>query len=363
MTLKHPDRIEDVTADWMTWALREGGVCREASVTEVEITSICGGGTGYLSGIARVLLEYDREEQEFPRSVVIKLPTVDALGREFADSWNLYEREVRFYREIAPRSPIRTPRCYFSLLDTETQEYILIIEDVSSCTFGDQVKGLAPEQAVAAIQSIGTFHAHWWNSPALPDLEWMPEENLDVLHLFAQNWPEFRHQFYDSMTDAERVLGDRLNWQGDRLAELNAQAPSTIAHSDFRADNLVFDESSSGQSVIVLDWQAARRNSGAFDVARLVSGSVQSEYQAGRHRDFVRVWHDQIIANGIEGYSRDQAWRDYQAALLSCLYIPVAFHHHLSSEGGRGSELARAISARFFKAAVECEAAAVLDEP
>jgi len=361
MSIIHPKKIEEITAEWMNWALQESGVCRQSSVCQIEITSIGGGGVGYLSGVARVVLTYDQPDADLPHSVVAKLPASIQRNRELGDSFNAYEREARFYQEVAPHSPLRIPRCYFSLLDTKKGDYILIMEDVSRYTFGDQVKGLTPEQAHAAIHTIAPFHAHWWNHPALANLTWMPTENLDILHLFAQNWPQYRHRFYDQMTEEERVIGDRLNWQGDRLAELHAQGPCTIAHADFRADNLIFDESSSEQPVIVLDWQLAQRNLGVYDVARVVCGSVPTEYQTGRYREFVDVWHDGLIANGVEDYSRDEAWRDYQTALLTCLYIPVAFHHLNSSEGGRGLKLARAYMHRIFHAAVECDATSVLD--
>ncbi|MDX1411161.1 MAG: hypothetical protein R3351_03310 [Nitrospirales bacterium] len=89
---------------------------------------------------------------------------------------------------------------------------------------------------------------------------------------------------------------------------------------------------------------------------------MPAAYQTGRYRELVKVWHDGLIANGVEGYSREEAWRDYQTALLTCLYIPVAFHHINSSEGGGGLKLARAYMHRIFRAAVECNAVSVLDQ-
>ena len=186
--------------------------------------------------MARVLLTYDQKEIGLPSSVVVKLPAVTPSTRELGDSWNAYEREARFYQEIAPLSPVRLPRCYFSVLDPDKGDYILVMEDVSGNTFGDQVKGLTLDQAYAAIRTIAPFHAHWRDHPDLENLTWMPSENLDILHLFAQNWPQYRHQFHDQMTEEERDIGDRLNWRGDRLVELHAKGPCTIVPSDFRAD-------------------------------------------------------------------------------------------------------------------------------
>ena len=361
MSVSHPTRIEEITAEWMNWVLQTSGVCRQSAVCAIEISTIGGGSVGNLSGLARVVLTYDRQEPDLPNSLVVKMPSATATNREWGDSHNAYEREARFYQEVAPNSPIRIPRCYLNVIDANNDNFILVMEDVSHHTFGDQVIGLTPEQAIAAIQTIAPFHAHWWNHHALSHFTWMPRENLDILHLFAQNWPEYRHQFYDQMSQEERVIGDRLNWQGDRLAELQAQSPRTIVHSDFRADNLIFDESSSEQPVIVLDWQLAQRNIGAYDVARVVCGSVPSEHQSGRYREFIDIWRDGLIANGVKDYSRKEAWRDFQTALLTALYTPVAFHHLNSFEGGRGLKLARAYMHRIFRAAVECEATSVLD--
>ena len=359
MPPRHPKKIDEMSPEWMNWALHEGGWCRQSSVSQIEIASM-GGGVGFVSRVFRVLLAYDRPRPDLPCSVVVKLPAATARNREFGDSFNAYEREVRFFQEVAPHSPLRIPRCYFSLLDIPNGDYILILEDLSDNTFGDQVKGLSLDQAHAAIQTIAPFHAYWWNHPDLPNLNWMPIENLDILHLFAQNWPEFRHRFFKQMTEEERVIGDRLNWQGDRLAELHAKSPCTIAHADFRADNLIFDESSKEQPVIVLDWQFAQRNLGAFDVARMVCGSIQPVDQKGRYREFVNAWHEGLITKGVEDYSQEEAWRDFLTALLTCLYLPLAFHHVGSVEGGRGLKLARAMMHRIFQAAVECRADSVL---
>ena len=297
-----------------------------------------------------------------PISVVVKMPSTTTRGREWGDSCNAYEREARFYREVAPSSPIRIPRCYLSLIDTTHDQFILVLEDVSQHTYGDQVKGLTPNQAIDAIRTIAPFHAYWWEHSGLSRLTWMPTENLDLLHLFAQNWPDYRHRFYDQMNEEERAIGDRLNWQGDRLAELHSQGPRTIVHSDFRADNLIFDNTSQENPVIVLDWQLAQRNMGAYDVARVVCGSVPFEDQRGRHREFVNVWHKSLISNGVHNFSQNEAWRNFQTALLTSLYTPVAFHHLNSHEGGRGLKLARAYMHRLFRAAAECEAIEVLEQ-
>ena len=356
---QHPRRIDEITAEWMTRALREGGVCRASIVEDIRIQPI-GGGFGFLSGLARVELDFDSAEPDVPRSVVVKLPASAESNRQTGDSFRAYEREVRFYREIAPQSDVRTTRCYYSVLEPEQDRYVLVLEDVSSMTLGDQVKGVTIPQARDALRTIGGFHAQWWKSPRLDELTWMPTHNLDLPHLFSENWHDFRNQFAAELGGAEARVGDRVSRHGQQIADLMAAAPRTIVHWDYRADNLVFDETTKEEPVVVLDWQLAQRAMGAFDATRLICGSVTTKLQGHRHRELLTIWHETLCAKGVDDYPFEQAWREYQIGLLIALYLPVAFHHVASYEGGRGLEFARATMHRLFHAAVECDADAVL---
>src|SRR5262249_14352704 len=114
--MNHPQIIDDITPAWLSDALRAGGTLRRATVSRVELTPI-GAGLGFLSGIALARLTYDQAEEGAPASVVVKLPAAGDAGRDLGNAINAYEREVRFYREIAAHTPVRVPRCYYNFMD------------------------------------------------------------------------------------------------------------------------------------------------------------------------------------------------------------------------------------------------------
>lgn len=361
MELRHPQHFNEITPEWLTAVLREGGSCRDSRVKDIEIKPIGGQGVGYLSGVARIKIAYDALGSDTPESAVVKLPTLTEANRNLGDSFNAYEREARFYHEIMPKSRIRAPRCYYCAFDAKQTSFVLIMEDLSSLRPGDQVRGLTWNEGVAALHAITPFHAQWWNHTALDGLTWMPLENLDIQHLFAKNWPAFRHDMYGRLMPEEIAMGDRLNWQGDRLAELLRAVPRTIVHWDYRADNLVFDLPDAEEPVIVLDWQLAQRSMGVFDIARLFCGSVPGEVQRGRHREFLDLWHHELRTRGVTDYPVDLAWRHFLTAMLICLYIPVSFYRLGMAAGDRGCALINAMIFRYFRAAVETNALQVLD--
>ncbi len=96
--------------------------------------------------MARVRLEYDAPEAGAPASLVARFPATVQENRDLANLFRFYEREVRFYEEIADEVELRTPKRYYSRFDHETCEYVLLMEDMHPARCGDQVAGCRPEE-------------------------------------------------------------------------------------------------------------------------------------------------------------------------------------------------------------------------
>src|SRR6516165_6193409 len=116
MGMRYPRTIEEISAQWMTEVLRDADILRRAAVRAVDVRPI-GQGVGFLSGRARVTLTYDQPEDGAPTSVVVKLPASIKEGMDFAESTHAYEREIRFYREVAPCTTIRVPRTFATIME------------------------------------------------------------------------------------------------------------------------------------------------------------------------------------------------------------------------------------------------------
>src|SRR5262249_15142654 len=152
-SLGFPRSIADLTPSWLTWALRTGDCLTRANVIGIAVQAI-GQEMGFLDGLARLHLTYDHHEAGAPSSVVVKVPAREPAYRQIGDRSHAYEREIRFYGDIAPGSPIRLPRCFYRGMDCATDTYLLVLEDLGALTAGDQVHGLTQAQAKAAVETI-----------------------------------------------------------------------------------------------------------------------------------------------------------------------------------------------------------------
>ena len=349
-----PASVAALDPDWLTRVLRKGGCIDGARVTAVSAEGI-GAEVGFLDSVARLTLTYDPPDAAAPATLVAKLSSAVEVYRRIGNFYGAYEREFHFYESVAPRSPIRLPRCYAREADPATGAHLLLLEDLGSLAAGDQLKGLTPAEAGAAAEAIGRFHAYWWDSPELDSLAWMPRRNLHPPRYLAA-WPDFRAAFGPHLPAAAVALGDRLAVQLESLLGEVERGPHTIAHSDFRADNLLFDLPTRPQPVVVLDWQLAIRGPGVLDLARLLCGSLSPRDRAACELDVLRRWHAALEHGGVQDYSFERAWDDYRACSLICLYYPVTVHLAEEAAGRRGAALARSQIERFFAAAMDLTA-------
>ena len=85
-----PAGPEELTAPWLSHAL--GGDVRSFT------TEILGEGEGFVGTIARIRLEANGEA---PRSAIAKFPISVDQNRALGEQLGAYEREIRFYRELA----------------------------------------------------------------------------------------------------------------------------------------------------------------------------------------------------------------------------------------------------------------------
>ena len=350
--LTHPKKPSDITTEWINYALSEVGLCENGAITEIDVEPLGPHVKGLLSSICRVNIDCETNIENFPKSVVIKFPPENDENRNFGNKMRVFEREQRFYRELANKCPARIPKCYYTLMNEANNDFILMIEDGKDWTPADQVDGLTANQTKSAVIEIAKLHAYWWESEELEKLTWMPEENRDHIHTFNHNWYEFKEEHSDVLNKQYLYIGDIIAQSGQKIEDLSKIGPRTIIHYDFRADNMLFNEK---DEILVVDWQTALKSFGAFDVGRAICGSHHGVIEKNHHLEFLELWYEQLLKLDVTNYTFEEAWRDYRIGIILSSYVPVAAHHFLSHEGSRGISVLKAMIERIFYALNECE--------
>ena len=79
-----------------------------------------------------------------------------------------YVLEAIFYGDIAARTTLRLPTCYYAAIDDQRTQGIVILEDLrgTGYTFGEPTQPWTPEAVAAGLEQQAMWHAATWNAAA-----------------------------------------------------------------------------------------------------------------------------------------------------------------------------------------------------
>ena len=356
-----PRLPEDLTAEWLTSALRETNAIAGAKVTSFDVEPDIAAGKGFMGQLARLTLRYDTHEPAAPASLIAKFPTYGPENRAVADLFRLYETETRFYEQLADKVHLRTPRRYYSARCPNCTDFILLMEDLAPARVGDQVAGCSAEQARLAVHELAKFHAAWWESPRLAELDWVwafnnPVRSAAAVAGYGASWPPFKQIWGKKLPAAFLEMGEtfatKIPAQLDRLAA----PPVTISHGDYRIDNLFFATPEGGAPLSVVDWQVMTLGNGLFDLAYFMSSAVPPADRRAVEMDLLHDYHDILAEGGVKGYDFDQCLLDYRTGIMFCWQYAVIILGALDTANERGLALFNDVLDRFVSAITDLDA-------
>jgi aminoglycoside phosphotransferase (APT) family kinase protein len=323
VTVPIADTAADLTPSWFTAALREGGTIAVGdAVTSVEAEPI---GTGQVGLVVLARLGYDDSAQA-PSALVVKLPSPDGGSRGMAAALGLYEAEVRFYEEIAPRLGPAIPRMHWGAVDAPAGRFTLVLDDLSGAAeVGNMVAGCAPEQAALAIDRLADFHAPVWGDPDLPARPWLEPTRTDMLFAAVQPAVDlFLERFADRLQPEHLDLVRRLAPHAAGYRARVWEPPYVIAHSDYRLDNMLFGRTPDAPPISVVDWQGTRLGPPLLDAAVFLASCVTPEDRRAHQRDLLRSYHDRLVTAGVSGFSYDDCQESYRRCSLWPFLLGIA---------------------------------------
>lgn len=289
-----------INADWLTAVMRSHGTLDDSgSVSSADVVSF-GDAAGLMGSLFRATLTYS-EGSSGPATVIVKLPMDDPAQRGVADMLGFFKRECTFYADLAATAPYNTADIYGSAIDTETADFVLIMEDIGHLSQIDQVAGASIEQMDSAITAIAKQHAQYWEHDDLEALSaTFMRVNSDLYHaalpqVFAGGWDNAKAHGAEILPDDIIAFGDRY---GEHIPYMLSQlaGPATLLHGDFRGDNMMLDDNG---ALSIIDFQITGVGAGIYDVGYFMAQSVESDIRKANDERVVRLYCDTLEAEGI----------------------------------------------------------------
>ncbi len=353
-----PATIDDVTDDWLSAVVTpQGGLPAQVRGFAVEPIGV---GVGVMGLLHRVVPTY--AEGTGPASLVIKLASQHEPIRQVARGYRFYEREVGVYQHLAPELSLRSPTCHFAGHDPATDDFALVLEDLSSRRMCDQVAGCPVEDAYQVIGQLADVHAQWFLNPRLldhPFIERPSDPPYPQYHAQSTkaDWPVFLERFGDHVPTELHRIGERWSEIGPALMEETANHQWTLSHGDVRLDNLFFGPAGPGDSGLrIVDWQISYRNQGAFDLAYFMCQSLTVEDRRAHESEMLHRYHARLLAGGVTDYGFDELFEDYRRSVLFSFCYPMSAGANADLVNDRVTDLVHAMIDRSVAAIDDLDA-------
>ena len=235
-------RPSEVSPQWMTDVLLQSGHLDGGTVAGLEHRII---GTGKMGDNARFTLQFDGEQGSAPGSVIIKFPAEDETARAMAGAQGAYYNEVMFYRHLADRTAMRTPAIYANEITDDRLLFVTAMEDMSPAEPGSQLVGESIEHARVALREAAKLAVAFYGDASVGQHDFVMNQVRDDggefgQALLQQYYPGFLQRFGHGISAECKNFG--ANYVDKHMTfATRYTGPRTIAHGDFRSENILVD--------------------------------------------------------------------------------------------------------------------------
>jgi hypothetical protein len=346
------ERPSDLTAEWLTASVGAG------TVTAFGYERI---GTGQMSECYRVALTYAAGETG-PNTVVLKVAATDPVSRQTGLALGLYEREVRFYTEIAPNLRDPVAPCHHAGFDDSSGAFHLLLGDAGPAVVGDEIRGATIEQATLALAQLGRLHGPLLGNTAMAQADWLNRESPLNQALIGQLYAGFVKRYLDQVAPEHRDVCERLVGTFDAYvaAESEPGRVRGLVHGDYRLDNMLFGQPGADRPLTVVDWQTVTWGPAMTDVAYFLGCALPDIARRDHYDQLLRAYHDSLGTNApislddVREGVRRQSFFGVMMAIVSSMLV---------ERTDRGDEMFMVMLRRHCQHVLDTDALAVLPDP
>ena len=344
-----PGSINEVNAEWLAEATG-------LKIKTAEI-GIIGVGVGVASAVYRAKIT----GENCPASVIVKMPALDEAAVFTSSILRMYIREVRFFKSLAKECPVITPKSLYGEINEETSQFAMVLEDLAGHRIIDQTLGIGIEDARRAVDALAKIHAKWWGKADGLAADGTTIAFSDPIYpailpiVFAEGWEKVKKEL--DLSESMLKIGEKFAPEIGNLMSSLMAGPTTLAHGDFRADNMMFTKDN---DFILYDFQLIGTGSGAYDLAYFVTQSLTAQDASKYEGELFERWLEGLRSNGVTDIDRDRLWLQYRGTALFCLVYPVVASRGMDLNEPRSRALVETMNSRFERAFNELDLAKLI---
>jgi thioester reductase-like protein len=306
--------------------------------------------TGRPSGLFRYRLELETDGSVETREVVVKIKPSDrqvievgeavaricndAAGDAYAH-WGHrigfaagHTRELAIYAQDDARFTRHAPSVVGSLIDDNTEHWVLVLERVTDGVLMDSVerpRDWSPAHVTCAVRGLAALQAIWIGREAeLRRVPWIGHvQSADSMAEMSDLWraladhaaPAFSSWADPAIASIQRRLIDDVDrWWTDMET-----GPRTLIHNDFNPRNICLRPAGPTLRLCAYDWELATVGAPQRDLAELLCFVLPDDVRAGEIDAVIEQHRGALMRTAGIAIDADAWQRGFRAAVYDLL--------------------------------------------
>ena len=269
--------------------------------------------TGYICNIDLYDLIYNDNRKQ---SVVLKLNNDGNILSETAKKLDMYQKEVKFYRNISNLLNVNVPKC-FHIINTEDNQGMLLenlldYKGEFNCNLNNNTTKL-----FIVIKELCNMHLRFKFETSNEVIESMKDLSRvkEINHYFdlvKMRYAKFRENIKLILTNDSLEIFDKIKCNYEFIGNELSLYPLNFCHGDYKSPNIFYKENN---EIVILDWQYIHLGKGVSDLVFLLVESIDFNKDLC---NTIRHIYYKLYSESNPSYSFEQF--EYEFNLSLCMF-------------------------------------------
>jgi HAD superfamily hydrolase (TIGR01509 family) len=273
---------------------------------------------GFISDVFEINIETETE-------VISCVAKIENENENFltkmSNDLDLYEREYYFYEYISYSVPIKIPKFYGLIKNSNHKNIGILLENINNNNYklNLNLNNEPINTSLKVIDTLTLLHSHFWEKNTL-NFKLLKKNNNDLFNPYWNNfissrWHIFKLKWSHILSEEQILKGEYIVKNFLRIQQELSNKNLTLCHGDVKSPNIFYKIlENNNYEPYFIDWQYIVLGKGVQDLVFFMIESFDISKMKIYKNMFKEYYYIKLIENGVVDYLKTDFETDFENA-------------------------------------------------
>jgi HAD superfamily hydrolase (TIGR01509 family) len=230
---------------------------------------------------------------------------------KMSNDLDLYNREYYFYKYLSHIIPVKTPKFYGLIRDSNNKNIGMLLENINNeeHKLNLNLNNEDINVSLKVIENLAKMHSTFWdkNINEFKDLK----KNNDKLfnpswnNFIKSKWYVFKNKWQNILTKEQLDIADYIYNNFSSIQQKLSDKNLTFCHGDVKSANLFYKINGNSYDPVFIDWQYITLGKGVQDLVFFMIESFDTKKMSNYKKLFKEYYYAMLLQNNVHYLKED----------------------------------------------------------